>query len=92
LTGPFRAGAVAQPMRLIVVQAPDLAGRAGGAAYLCAAPSAARPARAVPGQPPAIDRDSCIASAGAQQHADWRHACPPVRYASRAMPIRRQGS
>jgi len=68
------------------------AGRAGGVAYLRATPFAAGQALALRRQPPATGRDSCIAFTGAQPHANWQRACPPIRYASRATLIQRRWS
>ena len=74
------------------MQAPGPAGRAGGVARLCVTPFAAGQALALRRRPPATDRDCCVAFTGAQPHANWRRACPPMRYASRATVIQRQGS
>ena len=92
MTGPFGADAAARRMRSSAMQAPGPTGRAGGVARLCATPFAAGHALAVRRQPPTIDRDSCIAFTGAQPHANWERACPPVHCASRATAIQRQGS
>ena len=74
------------------MQTADPAGRAGGVAYLRATPFDAGQALALRRQPPAIDRDRCVAFTGGQPYANWRRACPPIRYASRATLIQRQGS
>jgi hypothetical protein len=89
LAGPFRADAAAQRMGSVVMQAPR---PAGGVAHLCAMPFAAGQPPAVRRQPPAIDRDSCIAFTGAQPDANWQRACPPVHYPNFVAAIRRQGS
>ena len=75
-----------------MIQAPGPAGRASGVAYLRATPFAAGQALAHRRQPAATDRACCIAFTGAQPHANSRRACPPMRYASRATVIQRQGS
>ena len=92
MTGPFGADAAARRMRSIVMQAPGPTGRAGGVARLCVTPFNAGQALAVRRQPPTIDRDSCIAFTSAQPLANWRRACPPIRYVSHATVIQRQGS
>jgi hypothetical protein len=71
------------------MQAPGPAGRAGGVAYRCATPFAAGQAPAVRRQPPAIDRDCCVAITGGQPHANWQRAGPPMNYVSCAAAIRR---
>ena len=71
------------------MQAPGPARRAGGVARLRATPFAAGQALALRRQPPAIDRDRCVAFTGAQPHANRRRACPPMRYVSRATVIQR---
>jgi hypothetical protein len=86
LTGPYGADAAAQRMRSIVMKAP---GPAGGVARLCATPFAAGQALALRRRPPAIDRACCVACSGVQPHANWRRACPPIRYASGATVIQR---
>ena len=68
------------------------AGRASGVAYLRATPFAAGQALAARRQPPAIDRDSCIAFTGAQPQANLGRARPPVRCVSCAAVSQRQGS
>lgn len=55
----------------------DPSGRAGGVAYLWVTRFAAGQALAVPRQPPAIDRHSCVAFTGTQPHTNWG-ACPPM--------------
>jgi len=62
------------------------AGRASGVAYLRATSFAAGQALAAWRQPPAIDRDSCIAFTGAQPQANLGRAWP-MRYVSCAAVI-----
>ncbi len=91
MAGSFRADAVAQRMRSIAVKASAPAGRVSGVAYPWATPFAAGQAPAVRRQLLAIDGDSGIAFTGAQPQANLGRAWPPVRCASRAAVIRRQG-
>ena len=92
VAGPLRGDAVAERMGLIAVKESGPAGRASGVAYLRATPFAAGQALAARRQPPATGRDSCIAFTGAQPQANSGRAWPPVRCASCAAVIRRQGS
>jgi hypothetical protein len=68
------------------------ADRADGLACLCVRPFGAGQAPAVPWQPPALDCDCYIAFTGAQPHANWQHADPPLHCVSCATAIQRQGS
>ena len=77
---------------LIAMKAFGPAGRASGVAYLRATPFAAGQALAARRQPPAIDRDPCIAFTGAQPQANLERAWPPMRCVSCAAVIQRQGS
>ena len=74
------------------MQAPGPTGRAGGVARLCVTPFNAGQALALRRQPPTIDHHSCVAFTGAQPHANWRRACPPMRYANWATAIQRRWS
>ena len=80
MAGRSGANATAERMRSIATEALDPAGRAGGVAYLWGTPFAAGQALAVPRQPPTIDGDSDVAFTGAQPHANWGRACPPMHY------------
>jgi hypothetical protein len=79
-------------MTSIVMQVPGPAGRAGGVARLRVTPFAAGQALALRRRPPAIDHDRRAAFTGAQPHANWRRACPPMRYVSSATVIQRRWS
>ncbi len=92
MAGPLRGDAAAERMGLVAMKASGPAGRASGVAYLRATPFAAGQALAARRQPPAIDPDSCIAFTRAQPQANLGRAWPPMRCASYATLIQRQGS